>query len=118
MGVHMVHIIASEAPGLTWRPWLVCNVLLHVIFLIVATLPFRIFHSESRLSLVRALWDSLIAPLAPVTFWHVIVADYLTSLAKAMSDLQLTFCISVHIFHHDRSMRGTGYVRSTQLWDD
>lgn len=76
-----------------------CNLLLHVAFLMFGIL-------------------SLIAPLAPVTFWHVIVADYLTSLAKAMSDFQLTFCISAHIFRHDRSMRGTGYVRSTQLWDD
>ena len=32
----------------------------------------------------------MIAPLAPVTFWHVIVADYLTSLAKAFSDLQVS----------------------------
>ena len=53
--------------------------------------------AESRLSLVRTLWESMIAPLAPVNFWHVIVADYTTSLAKAFSDLQLATCISAAI---------------------
>ena len=91
---HLVHFVASEFPGLTWRPWLTCNVALHVAIMLVGVLPSSSFLPESRFSLLRTLFESVIAPFAPVNFWHVIVADYLTSLAKAFSDLQVMSCIS------------------------
>ena len=40
--------------------------------------------AHGRASLLRTLIESLCAPFAPVTFWHVIVADYATSMAKAL----------------------------------
>ena len=50
--------------------------------------------AHSRAGLFRALVDSLCAPFAPVTFWHVIVADYATSLAKALGDVHVTSCVA------------------------
>eukprot|EP00658_Telonema_sp_P-2_P011636 TRINITY_DN14446_c0_g1_i1.p1 TRINITY_DN14446_c0_g1~~TRINITY_DN14446_c0_g1_i1.p1 ORF type:complete len:539 (-),score=75.92 TRINITY_DN14446_c0_g1_i1:43-1659(-) len=43
--------------------------------------------------LVRILVDILTTPVAgPVTFVHVLIADYLTSLAKTFSDMYITTC--------------------------
>jgi len=114
LAAHLFHFWASEVPNVTWRPWLVSNCALNVAFLLLGVMPFNIFFGQSRLSLLRALFESVIAPFAPVTFWHVIVADYLTSLAKAMSDLQLTICVSFSIF--STSTAPDVYVRSTDLW--
>lgn len=55
----------------------------------LTVLPIQTFYAASRLSLIRALLESIVAPMTQVTFWHVIVADYLTSLAKAFSDVQV-----------------------------
>ena len=112
---HLIHFWASETPGVTWRPWLVSNCALNGVYLVLGLLPCNLFFGSSRLSLLQTLWESAIAPFAPVTFWHVIVADYLTSLAKAFSDLQLTACVSSSIFAHD-STASTSYVRSTEMW--
>ena len=73
LGTHLVHFIASEVPGVTWRPWLRCNLFLHGAFFVLLALPMQTFYAASRLSLLRTLFDSVVAPLAPVTFWHVIV---------------------------------------------
>ena len=116
LAAHLIHLIASEIPGLTWRPWLTTNLALHAVLLVLGTVPARIFHPESRFSLLRALYDSVIAPLAPVTFWHVIVADYMTSLAKAFSDLQLSACISSAILS-ERQPLGASYTPTTALWE-
>lgn len=51
--------------------------------------------SAARESLAVAIWESLLAPFAPVTFWHVIVADYATSLAKALGDAYVTACVAL-----------------------
>jgi len=115
LAVRLLHLVASESVGVVWRPWLTSNILLHVAFAVLAVLPCRVFFGQSRLSLLRAVWESFIAPCAPVTFWHVIVADYMTSLAKAFSDLQLTACISYSIFTYDAEAT---YVRSTELWHE
>jgi len=87
-----------------------------VVIAVIGALPLRAFHSESRFSLLKTLWQSFTAPFAPVTFWHVIVADYLTSLAKTFSDLQLTFCISASILNRDQT--GDPYERTTDLWNN
>lgn len=108
----VAHFVASETGGLTWRPWLCCNLALHLALLALGLLPYGFF-DRSRLSLLRATLESMLAPLTPVTFWHVIVADYMTSLAKAFSDLQLTGCISYRIFSLGVS---ADYIRSTELW--
>ena len=50
-------------------------------------------YPDARVGVIRALRDALSSPFAPVTFWHVIVADYATSLAKALGDLQITMCV-------------------------
>jgi len=115
LALHVTHVLASEMPGLTWRPWLTCNLALHVVYFALAVLPLPILQPESRASLVRTLVESIIAPFAPVTFWHVIVADYLTSMAKAFSDMQMTCCISAHIFGERPA--GAPYVSSTELWN-
>lgn len=115
LSMRLLHLVASETAGVVWRPWLTANVLLHGLFLVLALLPCDVFFGNSRISLLRAVWDSVIAPCAPVTFWHVLVADYMTSLAKAFSDLQLTACISYRIFAY--SPEAT-YVRSTDLWHE
>ena len=116
LGFHLIHLIASEFSGITWRPWLTCNLLLHAAVAALGCTPSRVFHAESRFSLLRTLWESVIAPLAPVTFWHVIVADYLTSLAKALSDLQLSACISAAIVNERTPAKGT-YTPTTVLWE-
>ena len=126
----LIHLyVSAEWNGVTWRPWLSVNLTLHLIFIAIGLLPSATaFYGPSRHSLVRTLAESVVAPLAPVTFWHVIVADYLTSLAKMMADMQLTACISAHIFWptlYANDMAGapgapavgTGYVRTTELWD-
>jgi|TARA_B100000513_G_scaffold187776_1_gene110433 hypothetical protein len=59
----------------------------------------------------------MMAPCGPVTFWHVIVADYLTSMAKAGQDLQLTACISAHIYTADHQGHA-GHMSSTALWEE
>lgn len=107
MCAHAVHIYASETPGLTWRPWLTCNLLLHMTVLGLAVWPRGLAYA-SRASLISTLIESVIAPFAPVTFWHVIVADYLTSMAKAFSDLQITACLASHIFAHDAAAVDAG----------
>lgn len=53
-----------------------------------------VLYPDARAGLVRAVRDMLAAPFAPVTFWHVIVADYATSLAKALGDFQVTACVA------------------------
>ena len=116
LAAHLVHFLASESPGVTWRPWLVVNCTLNAAFLLLGALPCHSFFAESRLSLRRALWDSVVAPFAPVTFWHVIVADYLTSLAKAFSDLQVSACIAWAVVHEGTRSDGT-YVPTTTLWE-
>ena len=50
--------------------------------------------AHGRSSLLRTLIESLCAPFAPVTFWHVIVADYATSMAKALGDVHVTGCVA------------------------
>jgi len=121
LSAHAAHIYASEAAGLTWRPWLTCNLLLHAAAISLAFWP-RGLSRASRASLVATLVESVVAPFAPVTFWHVIVADYLTSMAKAFADLQLTVCLSGRILAlgADAAEGATAgdYVRTTQLWDD
>ena len=111
----LAYFIATEQHGLTWRPWLVCNVGLLLAMVCIGALPVRAFHAGSRFSLLKTLVESLIAPCAPVTFWHVLVADYLTSLAKTFSDLQLTACISSAILSRDYN--GAAYERTTDLWN-
>ena len=90
-------------------------------FGIALCLPFSGFHAESRFSLLQTLVESAVSPIAPVTFWHVIVADYLTSMAKAFADLQLTACISARILGDDAEALAHGggghYQRSTRLWE-
>ena len=113
---HLVHFSASEIPGLTWRPWLTCNLALHAVLALLGTMPAPIFQHESRFSLLRTLWESVIAPAAPVTFWHVIVADYLTSLAKAFSDLQLSACVSSAILAERKPAYGS-YTPTVVLWE-
>ena len=34
---HLVHLVASEMPGVTWRPWLRCNLFLHGAFLVLGS---------------------------------------------------------------------------------
>jgi len=119
-GFRAAHVVASETPGLTWRPWLTTNLSLHLVILLAALLPAGL-SGASRRSLVSTLVESVIAPFAPVTFWHVIVADYLTSMAKAFSDLQLTACLSPGILAHYGDYYATehaGYTRSTALWEE
>ena len=112
----LAYFVASEHEGLHWRPWLTCNVGLLSLVLALGAMPCRAFHATSRFALLRALYDSVIAPCAPVTFWHVIVADYLTSLAKTFSDLQLTACITYAIVQRDQS--GAAYETTTNLWNE
>lgn len=116
LAVHLMHFVASEWPGMTWRPWLVSHWVLHVLMACVFLAPHHYLHADTRASLVRTAWDSLIAPLAPVTFWHVIVADYATSLAKAFADLQLMVCETTSILRTPREP-GMAYVRTTDLWE-
>jgi hypothetical protein len=116
LAFHLLHLVASEFPGITWRPWLTCNILLHLAIGGLGCTPARVFHADSRFSLLQTLWESVIAPFAPVTFWHVIVADYLTSLAKAFSDLQLSACISVAIMSERTPAKGS-YTPTTVLWE-
>lgn len=52
--------------------------------------------AHSRASLLRTCVESLCAPFAPVTFWHVIVADYATSMAKALGDVHVTTCVAYY----------------------
>jgi len=51
--------------------------------------------AHARDSLTRTLVDAMLAPFAPVTFWHVIVADYATSMAKALGDAHVTTCVAL-----------------------
>lgn len=120
LSAHLVHFVASEWHGLTWRPWLTCNLALHAALIVLGTMPAPIFHHESRFSLVQTLWESVIAPLAPVHFWHVIVADYLTSLAKAFADLQVSTCIAHSIMTEKVAAQRRSpevYVPTSTLWE-
>jgi hypothetical protein len=118
LSIHLLHLLASELPGLEWRPSLVANAALHVVLALVACAPHRWLHADARASLLRTMWQSLIAPFAPVTFWHVIVADYATSLAKAFADMEVMACESVTIAHFARGAVGAPYVRTTVLWEE
>lgn len=62
-----------------------------------------VLYPEARASLARAVRDALCSPFAPVTFWHVIVADYATSLAKALGDFQITSCVAASAFRGNAS---------------
>jgi len=116
LAAHLVHFIASEIHGVSWRPWLTCNLVLHFVLALLGMMPAPVFQPESRFSLLRTLWESVIAPCAPVTFWHVIVADYLTSLAKALSDLQLSTCISSAIVSEPTPTLAS-YTPTSVLWE-
>ncbi|KAJ8604121.1 hypothetical protein CTAYLR_001796 [Chrysophaeum taylorii] len=58
------------------------------------TLAFETAHARD--SLASTIWDSFLAPFAPVTFWHVLVADYATSMAKALGDAHVTACVALN----------------------
>ena len=117
LACRLLHLfIAEEAEHpRAARPWLSCNLALLVCIVVLGALPLRTFYADSRFSLLRTLVESVVAPCAPVTFWHVIVADYLTSLAKTMSDLHLTACISGELM---RGAQGDAeLVRTSELWN-
>lgn len=116
LSIHLVHLLSSEVPGLTWRPWLLTNALLHVAYVLVIATPHRWLHADARGSLLRTAWDSFRAPFCPVTFWHVLVTDYATSLAKAFADFQLMLCSSYSILSLPHEP-GAPYVRTTVLWE-
>merc|ERR1712086_64206 len=44
--------------------------------------------------LAKILFECFTAPISPVTFTHVIIADYLTSLAKTIADVAITSCVA------------------------
>lgn len=70
-----------------------------------------VLYPDARAGLVRAVRDMLAAPFAPVTFWHVIVADYATSLAKALGDFQVTVCVAAE------ALRAGNLQSSDELYD-
>ena len=35
LAAHLVHFVASQFPGITWRPWLTCNLALHGVLLVL-----------------------------------------------------------------------------------
>ena len=47
LAFHLLHLIASEVPGITWRPWLTCNLALHAVLLVLGTMPLALFHPEA-----------------------------------------------------------------------
>lgn len=59
--------------------------------------PFDTFHSESRLSLLGTLSDLFFSTASDrsQTFFHVLVADIMTSLSKMLADCQVMICLSV-----------------------
>jgi len=78
--------------------------------------------SHARDTLAQAIWDSLLAPFAPVTFWHVIVADYLTSLAKALGDTHITACVTIratwleNMNHEEEFYDNHAYNSNHSVW--
>ena len=67
--LHLVIAEEAEHPRAK-RPWLSCNLALLVCIAALGALPLRAFWADSRLSLLRALVESVVAPCTPVTFWH------------------------------------------------
>ena len=76
--------------------------------------PLALQTAHSRDSLVVTLWESFLAPFAPVTFWHVIVADYATSLAKALGDVHVTVCVASA--HLSSSRAALGAAANHAVW--
>jgi len=73
--------------------------------------------SFARNGLATALWDTLLAPFAPpVTFWHVIVADYATSLAKGLGDAHVTTCVAANALFFQGSSSSRAREKSHSVW--
>jgi len=108
MMVHLGAVWSSRgADGLTMMPLTMDDHPRHemvhpgVILLTAAVLsflwlaPVNFLHRSSRYALAKVVMACAIAPLAPVTFFHIVVADYSTSLAKSFGDAFVSGCVIV-----------------------
>jgi hypothetical protein len=86
-GLVFVYLLATGQPGAAaWHPpFLYC--LLLALFLFPGGLLFR----DSRLFFSRTLWR-VATPIRPVSWADFLLADVLTSLAKALSDTERAVC--------------------------
>jgi hypothetical protein len=59
--------------------------------------PCNVMRRASRFYLLRMLGETLVAPLAPVCFTHVLVGDCLASLSKALIDVSAAGCLAYQV---------------------
>jgi hypothetical protein len=60
--------------------------------------PFDVMYSASRFALINTILSLAISPFseASSSFWHVLVADVMTSLSKLLADMQVMVCLSLN----------------------
>ena len=84
------------------------DVLLFLVFLCIMMFlnPFEVLYSSSRFSLINTMVELTIFPLSEcvLTFWHILVADYMTSLSKMLTDMQDIICLGQNSFTQDLTL--------------
>lgn len=66
----------------------------YITLIVLAVCPMKILYKDARVFFIRTLFRAL-CPVQNVTFSDFILADILTSLAKAMAEMQLALCLLV-----------------------
>jgi hypothetical protein len=105
--IHLIHLL--EFRGQHWRPSLVTAFLIHGSFLLLLVHISR----STKTNVFGLLRDTVTAPFSPVTFKHVLFADCLTSVAKALVDMHMTGCVTMQIVGHGFWVD----TRTTDLWN-
>lgn len=74
------------------------HLLLVVLFVMALLNPFDLLHSPSRFSLLTALSDVALFPYSEASSsgWHILIADYTTSLSKVLADSQVMICLGLN----------------------
>lgn len=84
----LVQCLGGRAESAAVQP-----VLVYATFLILLVLPGNIFHGDIRRFFASTFWRVMTPGLRPVTFSDFLLADILTSLAKALSDVERAVCL-------------------------
>lgn len=71
-------------------------VILYAVALMLLIFPFDIFYLSSRYYFLRTLWRIML-PLQAISFADFFLADILTSMSKALSDLERSVCRMVNL---------------------
>lgn len=62
------------------------------IYLLILLCPFRLLYRQARFSIIKSLFELMIAPFGPVKFKNYMLGSWLTSMVIPIKDLYLSAC--------------------------